>query len=219
MVKKAMEALERTAVGRRAIRDGQFRTVLLACWSLCLNLAYAVFNGVLGVLHDSYWYVTLFAYYAVLSAMRYYTVTYEFRKKSGRTVQSVMRFCGGWLCFLSVVVSGIVVLTIHSQRDSSRSVVVMIAIAAYTFWKATMAVINIVKARKQKNLLLITLRNINCADAAMSMLSLEHAMISTFEGSYDSFSMAMDAATGAGAFAIVFALGISMVIQGSRKQT
>ena len=120
MGKRIAALLERTPMGRRAVRDGRFRTMLLACAGLCVNLACAVFNGVLGIAGASYWFITLFAYYAALAVMRFYIVTYEFRGSARRTEASVLRFCGGWICFLAVVLSGIVCLTISTGRDGAR---------------------------------------------------------------------------------------------------
>ena len=211
MVKKIVGLIERTSVGERALRDGRFRVVLFACGSLGIDLAYALFNGVVGVAGGSSWFVTLFAYYAVLAAMRFYAVTYEFRKTDRRTERSVMRFCGWCICGLAVVLSGMVYQNIAAVRDTSRNMILMIAIAAYTFWKATLAVVNIIKVRKKRSPLLTTLRNINCVDATVSMLTLEHAMVSTFGAGTDRFAAVMDAATGAGAFLIVLALGVCML--------
>lgn len=214
MIRKLFDRIDQTPVGKKISNDVAYRTSLLAGWSLCINLIYAVMNGVLGIVHRSVWFITLFAYYLILSVMRFYAVTYGLKENSKRSDQSVMRFCGWWLCFLAIVISGVVCLDFTVERDASKPFVLMLIIAIYTFWKATMAIINIIKAYKRKSLLLITLRNINCADAAMAILTLEHGMIATFgegEGP-DRFMMTMDGAVGAGAFLIVLVLGISMVL-------
>ncbi len=211
MVKQIADFIGRTSIGRQAMQDGRFRTVLFACISLCINLAYALVNGIYGIATSSFWFVTLFAYYAILAAMRFYAVTYEFKRPNKRTEYSVMRFCGRGICFLAVVLSGMVCLNIATARDASQHMIVMITIAAYTFWKATAAIIHMVKVRKKHSPLLTTLRNINCVDAAVSMLSLEHAMLSTFGDGTSPFAVMMDAATGAAAFLTVLTLGGSMV--------
>ena len=217
MLKKLSGLIERTSIGERALRDGRFRTVLFACASLCINLAYALFNGIFGIVSSSFWFVTLFIYYAILAVMRFFAVTYEFKKTNKRTEYAVMRFCGWWICFLAVVLSGMVSLNIATGRDASRHMILMIAIAAYTFWKATAAIVNMINVRKKHSPLLTTLRNINCVDAVVSMLALEHAMLSTFGDGASQFTLVMDAATGAGAFLIVLLLGVSMVIK--KKQS
>lgn len=52
---------------------------------------------------------------------------------------------------------------------------------AYTFYKITMAVVNMVKVRKTKSPILITIRNIGAADALVSMLTLQAAMFASFQ--------------------------------------
>lgn len=212
MIKKLIAWLRQTPVYKKASSDAAYRTSLLTGWSQFINLIYAVLNGVLGIAHHSAWFLTLFVYYAILFVIRLYAATYGLKETTKRTDQSVMRFCGWWLCFLAVVVSGVVWLDFTIERDASKPFVLMIVIAAYTFWKATMAIINIIKAHKRKSPLLISLRNINCADAAMAVLSLEHAMIATFSEDAGRFSMTMDGAVGAGVFLIVLGLGISMIL-------
>ena len=211
MLKKLIGQLERTSIGRRAVQDGRFRVVLITCAVLGINLAYAIYNGIIGFVYTSFWFISLFIYYSILSVMRFYAVTFEFRDGGKRTEYSVMRFCGALLCFLAIVLSGMVCLSITSERDASRHQIIMIAIAAYTFWKAITAVINIIKASKKIAPLLITLRNISCADAAVSILTLQHSMLSTFGDGFNRTAAIMDAATGAGAFAVILIMGICML--------
>lgn len=214
MVKKLLSLAENTSIGKKAVSDARFRTVLFSCISVVINLSYALYNGVVGIVYSSIWFITLFAYYTILSLMRFYAVTYELRSEGRRTERSVMCFCGVCLCFLAIALSGMVCLNIASDRNASKHTILMITIAAYTFWKASAAIVNSVKARRKGSPLLITLRNINCADAAVSMLTLEHSMIATFgEGEYE-FAFIMDTATGAAAFLII--LGIGMVIKGKK---
>ena len=205
--------LRKTQIGRKAVESGQYRAMLLACGGLAANFGYAVYNGVFGAVYGSAWFVMMFAYYAILAFLRFYIVTYEFRGSEKRTERSVMLVCGIWLCLLAIVSSGMVYFTISDEKDTGKHMIMMIAVAAYTFWKVVMAIINIIKAHKQRSPLLITLRNVNCANAALSMLLLEHAMISTFGNSAEDFARQMDIGTGIGAFLIIFGLGIGLILQ------
>lgn len=215
MIKWAVSLAKHSSIARKTLEDARFRTTVFACESLFINLAYAAFNGFLGISNHSFWFITLFVYYSILAIMRFYAVTYEFKKKPVRTEHSVMRFCGLWVCFLAVVLSGMVCLNVSLGRNDAKHTIVMITIATYTFYKTTMAIVNIIKVRKKHSPLLTTLRNINCVDATVSMLALEHSMISTFMTAGESrFMFIMDVSTGAVAFLIVLALGISMSVAG-----
>lgn len=217
MIIRIKNILNRTVVGKQAVSDEAYRTALFALTGLVCNLIFALYNGVLGIFFASPLFFVMFIYYTVLSLMRFYAVTYKFGQGKRRSERSVMRFCGALLIILAAVLSAVVWLNIESKRSAAKHDIIMISIAAYTFWKATLAIINIVKARKKRSLLIITLRNINAADAAASLLSLEHSMVATFGEGNGSFAVTMDAATGAGTVALVSLLGIGMLLSAHKK--
>lgn len=51
-------------------QNSEHRLLWMAAGSLCLNLAYVFYNGLLGVTYRSLWFVTLCMYYGVLSCLR-----------------------------------------------------------------------------------------------------------------------------------------------------
>lgn len=60
----------------RLVKDGYFRTIVIALLGMALNLIYALFNGVIGVTRHSAWYGSLSAYYTFLCVMRFLAVFY-----------------------------------------------------------------------------------------------------------------------------------------------
>ncbi len=86
------------------------------------------------------------------------------------------------------------------------------------FYKLTMSIINMVKARKEKSLLLITLRNIGYSDALVSLLSLQTALFAAFGQAEDEFIPVMNALTGAAVCLMVLGLGIYMVHNAGEKK-
>ena len=65
--------------------------------------------------------------------------------------------------------------------------------------------------RKEKSILLVTLRNISYADALVSILSLQTAMFAAFGQNSGRMIPITNALTGAGVCLMIFALGIYMV--------
>ena len=92
----------------------------------------------------------------------------------------------------------------------------MISIATYTFYKMTLAIINLVKAKKRKSLLLLTLRNIGFAEMLASMLSLQASMIASFNSGNGLDARLMTILTGAAVCIFILAIGISMIVTSSR---
>ena len=216
MVKRLLSRIRQIPLAGRLLDDIRFRSIALACVGLAMNLIYTMYNGALGIRYLSWWFVTMCAYYAVLLAMRAYIVHYSFRSGS-RAESAVMRFCGGLFIGLAVVLCGIVVLSIETGWTAVRELIPILAIAAFTFWKAIAAIIGSVRVRRNRSPLLTTLRNIGCAEAAVSMLTLAHSMLSTFSPDSLSFNRTMEGGVGAGVFLIILGLGISMLVTGRRK--
>ena len=83
---------------------------------------------------------------------------------------------------LSLSLVGTVILAVVRDRGIVMHEIVMIAMAAYTFTKITLAVINLVKARKSASAKIVTLRNISLSDACVSIFALQRSMLVSFKG-------------------------------------
>lgn len=59
----------------RYFEDYSFRTILTALAAFCINVGYTVYNGVLGILNHSEWFLTMAVYYSLLGIMRYGAVS------------------------------------------------------------------------------------------------------------------------------------------------
>ena len=187
VIERIVLAVKKTSFGARFLEDYTYRTILTTMPSFAINVAYTVYNGVIGIMNQSAWFITMAVYYSLLGIMRYCAVNTE-RKTSRMEEQklirkkqlSVIRTDGILLLLLNLALSGVVLLTIAQGRAKTHSEIMVIAIAAYTFYKITMAVINMVKVRKMESPILITIRNIGVADALVSLLTLQATMLASF---------------------------------------
>ena len=66
-----MDAVLRTQIGSRMVSERRYRIILSATGSLCINIAYALYHGVLGMMHLSAWFIVMWAYYMILGATRF----------------------------------------------------------------------------------------------------------------------------------------------------
>lgn len=74
-----------------------------------------------------------------------------------------------------------------------------------------MAVINMVKSRKTRSPILITIRNIGVADALVSMLTLQSTMLVSFGGGNGLEASRMNGITGLAVCILISVLGVSMI--------
>jgi len=183
------------------------RTQKFALVGLLFNMVYSIYHIILGITVYSWWFLTIGIYYAILSIVRFVVL----RQKGQNSF--VIRFTGIMLILLSISLVGTVILAFLKDRGTEFHLIVMLAIAVYTFTKITLAAIKWVNARKNKSTELITLRNISFADAFVSIFSLQRSMLVSFKGMTEIGIRIMNAATGSAVCIIVFLLGFNLVQQ------
>ena len=122
------------------------------------------------------------------------------------------------LLALNFALTGVILLTIAQDTAKRYSEVVVISIATYTFYKIIMAVANMVKIRKTRSPVLITIRNIGTADALVSMLTLQATMLASFQGKGGLDANRMNAVTGMVVCVLILALGVSMIRYAFKNQ-
>ena len=181
------------------------RTLKLSIGSLVFNIAFATYYLVMGLVTNSWWLLTLGSYYLVLSLVRFMVL----RSKSKE--RFIAKFTGWMLILLCIPLVGTVILSVVRDREHERHMIVMIALAAYTFTKITLATIKFIKARRSSSATLITLRNISFADAFVSIFALQRSMLVSFEGMTEAEIVIMNATLGSAVCVIVFLLGLNLV--------
>ena len=225
IIEKFLLKIKETSYGARFLEDYTFRTILTTMPTFLINVAYTVYNGVIGVMNQSAWFITMAVYYSLLGIMRYRAVNTErkvSRMKDPKLIRkrelSVIRTDGILLLLLNLALSGVVLLTIAKGTAKTYSEIMVISIAAYTFYKITMAVINMVKVRKMQSPILITIRNIGVADALVSMLTLQSTMLASFQKRSSIDADRMNGITGLAVCILIALLGVSMIYYASKRK-
>lgn len=210
-----MKYIPKTRLGIRLKTDKRYRIVSFAVCGFAINLLYALYNGALGIISHSLWFVSLCAYYVILSSMRFGIIMQDRRNIS--TEKFITRFCGVLLIILALALSGMTYISLTDNVAVKHQEIIMISIAAYTFYKVVLAIVNAVKIKKENSPLLSAIRNIGCADAAASVLSLQRSMLVSFGDMKQEQVYIMNVLTGAGVFAVIVMLGIGMIIKSLGK--
>lgn len=182
--------------------------------AVIFNLLYALYHGVLAAVNRSVWFAAMGAYYAVLSAMRLSAVWWE--RKNGPD-SSIRKLCGGLLMMLSAVVAGVNYISLSRNIAVKHGEIVMITIAAYTFYKIGLSVTRAVRRRRYPLPLHGVIRGISYAETAASVLTLQRSMLVSFEGMEAAEARTMNLLTGGGVCLFVFALGVAMIRKGKQK--
>lgn len=179
------------------------------------NLIFAVFNCVLGIVMKSWWFTAAGAYYIILSVMRICVML--FSQKQRENEKFIMKFSGGMLFALSVVLCGIVYMTVKLDVASQYHEIVMITIALYAFSKLTFAIRGAVVSRKNRRPYVRTLRSISFADAVVSIYSLQRSMLVSFPGMSREGITLFNTLTGVGVCVIVLLTGVNLILKEDYK--
>ena len=218
--KKIREGLAKNPFFGRMLEEYGFRTAVFAVGSFAVSFAYAVFNGVLGIMGLSAWYGALAVYYVLLAAMRGGVLSFHFlgRKKYAADANGEKRadlrafgICGTGLVLLPLCLSVVIAQTVRGINSFEHPGLTIYVAALYAFYKIVMSVINIFRARRSDELTVRAIRSINLADALVSILALQTAMFREF--SPDADAGFANALTGFAVCALTAALGIFMIVR------
>ena len=199
-----------------------FRTVAFSVLSFVINIGFAVFNAVLGVITLSYWYAIFACYYIFLSVLRGVILVGSCQAKKraagDETVYSVYklklyRMCGIFLLTLELALAAAVSLMILSTRPTEYSEIMAITSAAYTFYKIIFAIVNVFKVRRLQDPMLQCFRNINLTDAAVSLLTLQVTLVAVFSDERTEMMNILNAVTGFIVCALTVVMGILMIVR------
>lgn len=202
------------ATVKKLRNDNRFRTEVLLYFSLAVNLAYAVLQGLNGIIARSIWAGTLAFYYLMLSAIRF-SLLLGHKKVSIVQKWKKCRSSAFVMLILNFALLGIHFITLYMGHIITYPGYMIYAMAAYTFYAAITAVRNVVIYRKYNDPILLASKALTLAVAAISIYSLQSAMISAF-GDSEEFRIIMGNCVGAGAFVLISAISVFMIVKGTK---
>lgn len=183
--------------------------------SFVINMAYVVIQLGLGLYNCSVWFYALAGYYLLLAVMRYFLLKEKRTDKAKTDLYSEYlsyRFCGIILLFMNIVLSVIVFYIVRQNKGFFYHYIMTIAMAAYTFFIFTVAVVNLVRYRKYNSPVMSASKAINLAAALVSMLSLETAMLNAFGDGDSVFRKTITGYTGTAVCTTILLMAIYMIV-------
>lgn len=157
--------------------------------ALLINIGYAVLNIILAALLNSLWYGLIAIFYAVLMGARI-TIIFLARHIARKYWMNrtellyaelkVSIGSGGLIFLMDLSMAFAVTFMITNTPPNSSGKIVAIGLAAYTFYKIILAIVNLARSRKNGDPVVTALRNISMADACMSLVNTTITLDMTF---------------------------------------
>ncbi len=193
-------------------KDLRFRAEVMLYINLAVNSTFAVFEAVCGFLLRSPWMGNLAFYYIVLSLLRLLILRSYRKTGSRRHGWRVYRLCGLVMLALTVALAGMHILTSRQVHAIVYFGYMIYAVALYTFYAVICAVRNVVVYRRMDDPILQAAKAVSLAVAAVSVYSLQSAMVTAFGKPGDEqFRVIMGNCIAAGVFLIIIAISVVMV--------
>lgn len=207
---------------QRWLSDTRLRVKTSLYGSVAWNIVYALFQLWLGFYHHTFWFCSIGAYYICLALMRFSLLGYTRKHTPGermRTELKKYRACGWILLPMNLALSLIVFFMIYWNRTFSHHMITAIAMAAYTFYSLSVAIVNVVRYRKYNSPVFSASKAISFAAACVSMLTLTSTMLTTFsDGTMDALTQKMMlGCVGAAVSGVVVTMAIYMIAQSTKK--
>lgn len=224
---------EKHRFARKFVGDLTFRTMIFAAVGMFINVGYATFNAVYGIIIASHygliatsiWYCAVAIYYIILSVTRAVIIArtrnVNISEKLTPLQQNaqkikIYRATGTLLLILTVALIAILWTMVQYPSMGFRFEGLLIFVAAaFTCYKTAFAVHNLIRVRGITDYAVRAVRNINFTDALVSVLALQTALLAAYSDGVD-FTW-LTALVGTAVCVVSAYMGVYMIVNGFKK--
>ena len=195
-------------------RERAFRTKLLM--NQLLNFGYGIGKIAAGVLMGSAWVGADGIYNLAQALVQLFQIIR--RKKPGTMERQwrSYRLCGWLILLLHLTLIGIVFQMVNWNRVEAQGEIMVIATAAFAFYKFITSFYEIARDRKHEHPIDSSVRMLELSQAIFAIFSLQAGLLHTF-GTGEGWENYLNHATGSAACLLTAAIGVYMIRRGTRQ--
>jgi hypothetical protein len=181
-----------------------------------INFGYGIFKIVSGVIVGSAWIGADGIYNFAQALIQLFQILR--RKNPGTIVQQwkSYRLCGFLILLMHLTLTGIVFQMVNWNRAEESGEIMIIATAAFAFYKFVSAFIDLAKDRKHTHPVDSSVRMLELAQAIFAIFSLQAGLLHTF-GTGESWEHMLNLAVGCVVCLLTVAMGIYMIRRANRE--
>ena len=213
----ASRQINSKAFTRRYAGDPAFRGSVGLLTGAATDFLYAVFRTVIGIRYASAWFISMAVYYLMLGILRLMLI-FGYRRREQVDEMKYYRRTARLLFLLNLPMGGMILLTVMTDSGYTYPGYIIYLSAIYTFYTATMSVVNLIKYRRLGSPVLSAAKTVNFVAALMSVLGLQTAMIAAFSSESDGFRRMMNTLTGGGIWLTVIFTAVYMLCCGRKEK-
>lgn len=182
------------------------------------TVLFALYNGVLGILHSSLWHGSISAYYILLSLLRGRlllagrTTDKKAPEEAARYERRVFFSTSAVMLIMNLALTIPVSLMVLDRRPIQTGMIPAIASATYTTYKISAAAVKL--RGKQGGLFDRELRFLRFVDALVSILVLQNTLLVAVDGGISQRMFPLVALSSAGILLVIFAMTLAWLLRG-----
>ena len=199
---------------RRYRRDSRLRARVGAMGSLAASMAFALYNGIAGLVYHAPWNGSICVYYLLLAGIRGYLMACQRkltslpRSEARRHGQRACANAAGALLILNLALIAPIALMVRMERPVNMGLIPAIATATYATWKITLASIRYRRRSRGGNGFMAQLRTVGLVDALVSILTLQNTLIMVKSADAGRSMLTLAALSSALIFVIIVAISL-----------
>ena len=215
-IRSAKAWLRRHPKTAALLRDKELKFRLGLYFEQLLNFAYGIFKIVSGVALGSAWIGCDGIYNLTQAVIQLFQIL---RRKNPGTLGKQWRsyrICGVLILLLHLTLIGIVFQMVNWRRVEEQGEIMIIATAAFAFYKFISSFFDLAKDRKHTHPIDSSVRMLELSQAMFAIFSLQAGMLHTF-GTGDSWEQWLNLGSGCVVCLLTVAMGIYMIRRASRE--
>lgn len=181
-----------------------------------INFAYGIFKIVSGVVIGSAWVGADGIYNMMQALIQLFQILRRKKPGSLQKQWSSYRFCGVLIFLMHLTLIGIVFQMVNWNRVEESGEIMIIATAAFAFYKFISSFIELAQDRKHKQPIDSSVRMLKLSQAIFAIFSLQAGLLHTF-GTGETWEHWLNLAAGCVVCLLTVAMGIYMVRRANRE--
>lgn len=181
-----------------------------------INFVYGVFKIASGIWYGSAWIGADGIYNFSQGLIQLYQILRHKKDMTRKQQWRAYRQCGYMMIALHLTMTGMVFQMIHMGRHEDYSEIMIIATAAFTFYKLIVAFVDMAKDRKHENPVDSSVHFLNFSQAIYNLFVLQVGLLWVFGGSGFAPAKLMNSLTGGAVCLLVCSMGIYMLWRSNR---
>ena len=200
----------------RMLKDQELHFKLDLYREQIINFGYGIYKIASGVILGSAWIGADGIYNLAQALIQLFQIL---RRKNPGTIEHQWRsyrFCGGLILLMHLTLTGIVFQMVNWNRGEDSGEILIIATAAFAFYKFISAFINLAKDRRHAHPVDSSVRMLELSQAIFAIFSLQAGMLRTF-GTGAAWEHWINLAVGCLVCLLTVAMGIYMIRRANRE--